>query len=474
MIFTGTVASIIASKASLATVFFRTETEQIDLDQNNTHFKLDQTVPQTITNDGMSGGSVQLMNGTYALETYGTVVLHDGILIAETNPYNNGNTFEVNGAGGFYSNNGDVFAQFNGSTGAGEFSHSAGYTAYLAGDDKAGSFYGASSQWVVLCSAGGYSIDSLGPSHFTDVSSIWNMLFFSSAAIEGTVASPYNITFSIGHDDHGASFNNSNYNTTATFTDSSGHAGSFSDGAGNSIDICDGTYTINVTVGSINISSSYDYLIDGSAINVSHWYNDVGYLTYYDTIGYAESAGYAGSADYATYWNNYAMPDTGTSGYLYNDGTGTLSWSALDLSAYVPYTGASSDVDLGSQALTTTGYITGELAKVTDDEPSTQQGDLWLDTDEDSNVVTIVDDTYDILLTDQTIVGNKTTAFTITLPDSAIGSKYIIKNINTGTVTLDGNGTDTIDGVTTQDIYQWECIQVQCYDTGKMDNFIEV
>lgn len=53
-----------------------------------------------------------------------------------------------------------------------------------------------------------------------------------------------------------------------------------------------------------------------------------------------------------------------------------------DVSGFVPYTGATTSVDLGSQTLTSTGYITGELAKVRTDAPSSQKGDLWLDTDE--------------------------------------------------------------------------------------------
>jgi hypothetical protein len=138
-----------------------------------------------------------------------------------------------------------------------------------------------------------------------------------------------------------------------------------------------------------------------SSVGVSGFNNDSGYLTYGSTISYAESAGYASSADYAgsasyassadyanyassaDYWGGYGFPSIYAAGFLHTDEYGNLSWDAVDTSGLVPYTGASSDLDMGSQAITTTGYITGELAKVTDSEPSTQEGDLWLDTDED-------------------------------------------------------------------------------------------
>ena len=75
---------------------------------------------------------------------------------------------------------------------------------------------------------------------------------------------------------------------------------------------------------------------------------------------------------------------------------------------------------------------------------------------------TTVADTYQVLLTDELIVCNKTTPFTVTLPQAVVGKNLTIKNINTGTVTVDGDGSDTIDGATTALIYQWESMQLQC------------
>ena len=77
--------------------------------------------------------------------------------------------------------------------------------------------------------------------------------------------------------------------------------------------------------------------------------------------------------------------------------------------------------------------------------------------------VTVVTDTYQILVTDYTIVCNKATAFTVTLPTAVVGQIFTIKNINTGLVTLEGSGSDTIDGELNQTINQWDAVKVQCY-----------
>lgn len=79
-----------------------------------------------------------------------------------------------------------------------------------------------------------------------------------------------------------------------------------------------------------------------------------------------------------------------------------------------------------------------------------------------------VTDTYTISKSEFVIVCNKSTAMTINLP-TATGSKIvlIIKNINTGAVTVDGSSTDTIDGSYTQTINQWDSILIQDYAVGQ-------
>ena len=77
--------------------------------------------------------------------------------------------------------------------------------------------------------------------------------------------------------------------------------------------------------------------------------------------------------------------------------------------------------------------------------------------------ITTVIDTYQVLVSDETVICNKTTNFTVTLPTAVVGQKFTIKNIGAGVVTVDGASTDTIDGSLTQSLIQWESIQLQCY-----------
>lgn len=69
---------------------------------------------------------------------------------------------------------------------------------------------------------------------------------------------------------------------------------------------------------------------------------------------------------------------------------------------------------------------------------------------------------YTATISDYTIDCTANT-FTITLP-TAVGIQgriYNIKNTGTGVITVDANGTETIDGVLTQTIVQWENLQIQ-------------
>ena len=80
--------------------------------------------------------------------------------------------------------------------------------------------------------------------------------------------------------------------------------------------------------------------------------------------------------------------------------------------------------------------------------------------------ITTVTDTYTVLVSDETVVCSKATAFTVTLPvaaEATVGQKFTIKNIGAGVVTIDGDSTDTIDGQQTQTLNQWESMQLQCY-----------
>lgn len=81
--------------------------------------------------------------------------------------------------------------------------------------------------------------------------------------------------------------------------------------------------------------------------------------------------------------------------------------------------------------------------------------------------ITTVADTYIVLVSDETVICNKATNFTVTLPTATVGQKFTIKNIGVGVVTVDGDGTDTIDGSLTQSLIQWESFGLQCYVANK-------
>jgi hypothetical protein len=68
-----------------------------------------------------------------------------------------------------------------------------------------------------------------------------------------------------------------------------------------------------------------------------------------------------------------------------------------------------------------------------------------------------------------TLLVNSAGATTMTLPAASgcNGRIYVIKNINTGTVTIDANAAETIDGVTTKSIaVQWGVLMIQSNGTG--------
>lgn len=75
---------------------------------------------------------------------------------------------------------------------------------------------------------------------------------------------------------------------------------------------------------------------------------------------------------------------------------------------------------------------------------------------------------YAVLANDEMIVCNSASALTITLPvATGSGREIPIKNINSGVATVDGDGSDTIDGSTTIALYQWESAVVKDYAANK-------
>lgn len=83
-------------------------------------------------------------------------------------------------------------------------------------------------------------------------------------------------------------------------------------------------------------------------------------------------------------------------------------------------------------------------------------------------VKTIETDTYTVEDTDEVIICNKATAMFIYLPTTTgTGQRLYIVNVNTGIVTIDASATETINDELTIDLYQWDCLEIISYDTGK-------
>jgi len=66
----------------------------------------------------------------------------------------------------------------------------------------------------------------------------------------------------------------------------------------------------------------------------------------------------------ADLWDGQDLPTLDSGKYLSNNGV-NLSWEEIDLSGYVPYTGATGSVDLGSYNLSTTGDVSAQSVTFT-------------------------------------------------------------------------------------------------------------
>jgi hypothetical protein len=162
---------------------------------------------------------------------------------------------------------------------------------------------------------------------------------------------------------------------------------------------------------------------------------------------------------------NIYLVDTNT--YLRHDGTNVILADDTKINLFsnaITFgTSVDSDITLTFQANSNTGVFVWM-----EDEDYFKFSDCVRTEGGRKINVTVVITTYAALVTDELIVCNSTSAFTVTLPvASGSGQKFYIKNINTGIITVDGNGADTIDGSASVNLLQWEAVQVVDYAANK-------
>lgn len=89
-----------------------------------------------------------------------------------------------------------------------------------------------------------------------------------------------------------------------------------------------------------------------------------------------------------------------------------------------------------------------------------------------TGIVNVTSTSYTVGAIDSLVVVDSLVAVDIYIP-SATGAGRVIKigNVNTGLVTVHASGSDTINGETTQDIYEDSCMDIQDY---KLNNWIIV
>jgi hypothetical protein len=180
--------------------------------------------------------------------------------------------------------------------------------------------------------------------------------------------------------------------------------------------------------------------VSAASVTVSNGATSAGYVDLYEDsdngVNYVRLIGPASSGT-AT----LTLPidtEIAETGYLYNT-AGTLTTVAsvghsLDASDGDP----ANAVHIGADGTMTTAY--GRIRKVS--TPT---------------------NTYDILVTDDIVVFEKTTPFTATLPVAVVGQTFVLKNKGAGNVTITPQGADTFDGVDEDIILtQYDSITLVC------------
>jgi hypothetical protein len=123
-----------------------------------------------------------------------------------------------------------------------------------------------------------------------------------------------------------------------------------------------------------------------------------------------------------------------------------------------------------------TDHDTRLVAKVMGTTPTVPPpftGMFWYDTSSASPFMTmsgtiISSGPYTVQSTDEGIIVTGSNSFTINLPVATGSGRLLeIKTLSTGSILVDGNGSDTIDGDLTQSLLQYDSMMIWDYIANK-------
>lgn len=238
----------------------------------------------------------------------------------------------------------------------------------------------------------------------------------------------------------------------------------------------EGTLLQTVTLGTTDTYglSAYAYT-DGSAVtsaDVELYVDSAAITTTFVSVGSGWYLAYGTFTGSASSQNVGAYVKAGKTVYL---DLFSATLSPVNVFPYSAYPGTAALTPITAYIRTLMDDANEATARTTLGVVAGGAGDIWVEKAGDTmtgslktagraRAVSTKTTTYVMTTTDEVVVCNSTTAFTITLPAaSGSGRTYAIKNINTGSITVDGNSSDTIDGQTTQVLGQWDAIQIVDY-----------
>lgn len=380
----------------------------------------------------------------YNLATLGAMGIHSakiGLSDVSSGAYS-----FAQGTGSTSSGNSSMANGYN-VTSSGSYSHSEGYDTTSSGEESHAEGYDTSSVGAYSHSEGRATLSNAIGSHAEGYMSVARGLY-SHAEGNGTLASGTH-----SHSEGSVSLASGGYSHSEGSNSTSSGTYSHSEGIGSTASATSSHAEGYQSTASGNYGHSEGY--QSLAIGIKS--HAEGELTRAEGAG-THTSGLNTKAitanSYGSICGQYG-DTTETTLFAVANGTSLLAKSlALNIKPdeaifSIPVLGVTATALDSSTKLATTAFVQGEIAK---------------------KKITVVSDTYDILSTDHIIICDKSTAFTVTLPQATagmVGKEYIVKNIGDGTVTLSAYSGDIVDGETSGELTKFNRGIAICYDIGK-------